>query len=62
MKHDVSSFKKRRVSGQYGEKPDVNYLTTKNGANGIRDIEGKAARVAASEVGAEASFNTKHTK
>jgi hypothetical protein len=30
-----------------------------NGANGISDIEGKAARVAASECGQGASFNTK---
>ena len=29
----------------------------KNGANGIRDIEGKAARVAAIECGQRASLN-----
>jgi hypothetical protein len=32
-------------------------LSAMNGANGMSDIEGKAARVAASECGQRASFN-----
>jgi hypothetical protein len=32
-------------------------VTSVNGADGISDIEGKAARVAASECGQRASFN-----
>ena len=32
-----------------------------NGANGMRDIEGKAAREAVSECGQRASFNSKFT-
>jgi hypothetical protein len=34
-------------------------LLAMNGANGMSDIEGKAARAAASERGQRASFNTK---
>jgi len=36
-------------------------LLAMNGANGMSDIEGKAARAAASECGQRASFNTKIT-
>jgi hypothetical protein len=34
-------------------------LLAMNGANGMSDIEGKAARVTASECGQRVSFNTK---
>jgi hypothetical protein len=36
-------------------------LLAMNGANGKSDIEGEAARAAASECGQRASFNTKRT-
>jgi phage protein U len=46
----------RAGSRQYtgSKKEEVNRM---NGADGISDIEGKAARVAASECGQRASFN-----
>ena len=37
--------------------PQFNDSLLANGADGISDIEGKAARVAASECGQRASFN-----
>ncbi len=38
------------------------WTTTSNGADGISDIEGKAARVAASKAGTQASFKRGNQK
>jgi hypothetical protein len=66
-RRDRASNQREHMS-QRGQRTSFNSLRAndrvsayeRNGARGTRDIEGKAARVAASECGQRASFNSFH--